>query len=129
VTTLVTGALDSDGWTSWTQVRDLIGDDDCLWVDLRGAHHGRAPRDRPIGTHLWAWRPGRWVRVRIDGDRVLATVLTEDAETGERVTCVPTEGVPWGADARAAQWSVPVQLLVTDGPAPITFAYLQPRPA
>ncbi|SDH47825.1 hypothetical protein [Pseudonocardia oroxyli] len=120
---LVAGTLSSAGWTTWASTLDLLGADSCLWTDLRGAHHGPAPAERPIGTHLWAWRPGRWVRVRIDGDRVLSTVLTEGlAEAGEPVTGEIADGVPWGADERAAAWHLPVVLLVTEGQAPLTFA-------
>lgn len=121
----IDGVLTCAGWSTWAAARTLIDGDACLWVDLRGAHHGPAPTQRPVGTHLWAWRPGRWVRVRIDGDRVLATVLTEGGGPGERVAGVVSEGVPWGDGGRAAPWSEPVTLLVTEGSSPLTFARVE----
>lgn len=120
------GGLTSTGWTGWAGVRAALGGDECLWVDLGGVHHGPAPARLPVGaTHLWSWRPDRWTRVRIDGDRALAAQLTAGvAAPGEPVTVRVTEGLPWGEHSRAAEWHHKLKLLVTEGPTPITFAQI-----
>lgn len=125
------GGLTSTRWTDWADVLDLLGADECLWVDLGGLHHGLAPARLPVGaTHLWSWRPGRWVRVRFDGDRVLATVLTADDNTqSETVTARITTGLPWGTHSRVAEWKREVTLVVTEGSAPITFVEVPPAPS
>lgn len=122
----VRGELDSTGWIDWAGVRAVLGQDMCLWVDLGGVHHGPVPVHLPVGaTHLWSWRPGRWARVRFDGDRALATLLTADvAARGEPVTVRVAEGQPWGRHSRAAKWDHKLTLLVTQGHAPITFAQI-----
>lgn len=126
----LTGGLTSTGWTDWTAVRAVLGQDECFWIDLGGAHQGSAPAQLPVGaTHLWSWRPDRWTRVRLDGDRVLATLLTAGGNTpGEAVTARATDGLPWGRHARAAEWERPVTLVVTEGAIPITFVEVHPPP-
>lgn len=127
----VAGELTSTGWIDdWAGVLDVLGEDECLWVDLGGVHHESAPERLPVGvTHLWSWRPGRWTRVRFDGDRVLATVLTAGSNTqGEAVTALLSDGLPWGRHSRAAEWERPVTLVVTEGGAPITFVEVRPAP-
>jgi len=130
--TPVTGWLDSRGWTDWADVLDLLGEDECLWVDVGGVHHECAPAQLPVGaTHLWSWRRDRWTRVRFDGDRVLATVLTAGGNTqGEKgvVTVLFSEGLPWERHSRATEWQHPVTLVMTEGSAPITFAEVRPAP-
>lgn len=120
---VVTGRLIRNGWTDWASVLDILGKDQCLWIDLGGLHHGPAPTQLPVGaTHLWSWRPSRWARVRLDGDRALAAVLTTDGNTqGEAVTVRTSDGLPWGQHSRAAEWNHKVTLMVTEGNAPITF--------
>ncbi|MGH4021255.1 MAG: hypothetical protein ACRDT0_18905 [Pseudonocardiaceae bacterium] len=127
---IVTGGLTSTGWTDWASVFTVLGEDECLWVDLGGLHHGSAPAELPVGaTHLWSWRRDRWARVRFDGDRVLATVLTEGSTTqGETVTARVSEGLPWGRHSRAAEWERKVTLVVTEGGAPITFVEVPTAP-
>ncbi|MGH8575133.1 MAG: hypothetical protein ACREX8_21565 [Gammaproteobacteria bacterium] len=127
----ITGQLTSTGWSDWASVRDVLDEDECFWIDLAGPHHGPAPPDLPVGaTHLWSWRPDRWVRVRVDGDRALATVLTIGAnQQGEAVTALVSEGLPWRQHSRAAEWEHPVTLVVTEGSAPITFVEVHPLPA
>lgn len=130
--TPVTGRLDSRGWTDWADVLDVLGEDECLWVDVGGVHHECAPAQLPVGaTHLWSWRRDRWTRVRFDGDRVLATVLTVGGNTqGEEgaVTVLFSAGLPWEGHSRAAEWQRPVTLVMTEGSAPITFAEVRPVP-
>ena len=125
---VVTGQLTSHGWTDWTSVLTVLDKDQCLWIDLGGLHHGPAPTRLPVGaTHLWSWRPNRWVRVRVDGDRALATVLTTGGNIpSEAVTARTSDGLPWGRHSRAAEWEHHVTLIVTEGNAPITFAEVRP---
>lgn len=121
------GELTSTGWIEWAGVLDVLGEDECLWVDLGGVHHGSAPARLPVGaTHLWSWRRDRWARVRFDGDRVLATVLT--AGNNSPVTARISDGLPWGRHSRAAEWERKVTLVVTEGTAPITFVEMHPAP-
>lgn len=117
-----TGALTSTGWVDWQHLTTLLGSDPCLWTDLGGLHYlTTVPPALPVGaTHLWAWRPGRWTRVRIDGDRALATFLTPDGP-GLAVAYTTTSGITWGADLRAAECHLEVTLAATEGPAAITF--------
>lgn len=126
MTEAVAGGLTSTGWTDWPRVRAVLGDDECLWVDLGGVHHGPAPAQLPVGaSHLWAWRPDRWARVRFDGDRAVATLLTSGTATrAEPVTVRTTDGLPWGHHPRAAEWEHKVTLMITEGPAPITFVQI-----
>ncbi|HEY6422837.1 MAG TPA: hypothetical protein VIY28_06235 [Pseudonocardiaceae bacterium] len=124
----VAGELTSTGWIDWAGVLAMLGKDQCLWVDLGGVHHGPTPARLPVGaTHLWSWRPDRWTRVRFDGDRALATVLTAGSNPqGEPVTARTSEGLPWGQHSRAAEWEHRVTLVVTEGSAPITFVKVPP---
>ncbi|MGH3942722.1 MAG: hypothetical protein ACRDTG_29695 [Pseudonocardiaceae bacterium] len=126
----VTGQLTRKGWTDWAGVLNVLGEDQCLWIDLGGLHHGPAPTQLPVGaTHLWSWRPNRWARVRFDGDRALATVLTTGGNPqGEAVTVRTSDGLPWGQYSRAAEWQHKVTLIVTEDNAPITFAEVHPTP-
>lgn len=126
----VTGRLTCTGWIDWVAVLDVLGEDECLWVDLGGVHHGAAPVGLPVGsTHLWSWRRDRWARVRFDGDRVLATVLVAGSNTqGDAVTARVSEGLPWGRYSRAAEWELPITLVVTEGATPITFVEARPAP-
>lgn len=122
--------LTSTGWIDWAGVRAELGEDECLWVDLGGVHPEPAPAQRPVGaTHLWSWRPDRWTRVRFDGDRVLASVLTAGSSSpSETVTARVSEGLPWGRHSRAAEWKRKVTLMVTEGATPITFVEVPPDP-
>lgn len=115
--------LAGTGWGHWTRVRELLAGCDCLWVDLFGAHHERAPDELPIGaTHLWGWDDSRWLRVRIDAGHATAAVLGTDATEGsESVTARRQPGLPWSAYGRTAPWHHPVTLLIVDTPVPITF--------
>ncbi|MGH3871371.1 MAG: hypothetical protein ACRDSR_07630 [Pseudonocardiaceae bacterium] len=126
----VEGELTSKGWIGWIDVLDVLGEDECLWVDLGGVHQGSAPAQLPVGTtHLWSWRHDRWTRVRFDGDRVLATVLTAHRNAqGKEVTARISDGLPWGRDSRAAEWERNVTLVVTEGPAPVTFVEMHSAP-
>lgn len=126
----LTGVLTSSGWTDWAEVLGMLGADECLWADLGGIHHGPAPVRLPVGaTHLWSWRPNRWIRVRLDGDRVLATVLTQGNGTPDKsVTARISAGVPWGRHSRTAEWDRRVTLVVTEGHTPITFVEIPHRP-
>ena len=130
----ISGALTTTDWTTWEDIRTQLGKDQCIWIDLTGAHHGPAPTHHPVATHLWSWRPHRWTRVRIDGHRVLAAVLTEHDTTNnsridrEYVTATTTKGIPWGRHQRAARWEEKVTLIVTGGAHPITFADISPIP-
>lgn len=118
--------LTSTGWTDWATIAELIGADQCLWADLGGLRHADAPRQLPIGaTHLWSWRPDRWLRIRIDSGKALATILTPDKPSGVpcmRVVMVETDGIPWRNHDRARECHLQVTLRRTEGAAPITFA-------
>lgn len=126
----VRGGLAGTGWIDWADVRTTLGDDECFWVDLGGAHYGPAPARQPVGTtHLWSWRPDRWTRVRFDGDRALATVLSAGGSRQDGdVTALVSDGLPWARHSRAAEWENPVTLVVTEGSAPITFVEVRPAP-
>jgi hypothetical protein len=124
----VAGKLTSTGWIEWAGVLDELGEDECLWVDLGGVHQGSAPAQLPVGaTHLWSWRRDRWTRLRFDGERVLATVLTAGSNSpAETVTARVSDGLPWGRHSRAAEWERNVTLVVTEGASPITFVEIPP---
>lgn len=124
------GGLTSTGWTDWATVRAELGEDECFWVDLGGAHQGSAPAQLPVGaTHLWSWRPERWARVRFDGDRVLATLLTAGNDPqGEAVTARISAGLPWERGSRAAEWGYKVTQMVIECSTPITFVEMHPAP-
>lgn len=125
------GELTSTGWIDWVAALDVLGEDECLWVDLGGVHHGSAPERLPVGaTHLWSWGRDRWTRARFDGDRILATVLTAGSNTpGVAVTARISGGEPWGRHSRAAEWERKVTLVVTEGAAPITFVEMHSAPS
>jgi hypothetical protein len=124
------GTLATTGWTDWPTIRDLIGSDPCLWTDLGDPHDGApAPDELPIGaTHLWSWRTDRWIRVRFDAGKALATILTLDPEptVGIAVTYTRTEGIAWRNHERARRCDLHVTLIRTEGPAPITFTEVHP---
>ena len=87
------GTLVSTGWVGWSSIVDLVGDDLCLWTDLGGLHSlVPLPSSLPVGaTHLWAWRPGRWTRVRLDGGRALATAGAPSANAMLRAATRPSD--------------------------------------
>jgi hypothetical protein len=118
------GTLTSTGWVHWDQITALLAGDKCLWTDLGGLHGvADVPPALPVGaTHLWAWRTDRWIRVRIDSGRALATTLSPDtAASGVLVTFTKPQGIAWERHERAAECRLSVTLIRTEGPAPITF--------
>lgn len=116
------GQLTSTGWVQWPHIAALIGDDRCLWTDLGGLHAGSdCPAALPVGTtHLWAWRPDRWVRVRVDAGRAQATTLSTGGP-GDPVTFAKSDGIAWEGHERATECHLSVTLIRTEGRAPITF--------
>lgn len=118
------GTLTTTGWTDWPAIRDLIGEDLCLWTDLGDPHDAvPPPAEFPVGaTHLWSWRSDRWIRVRLDAGRAIATVLhSGQRPDGQRVTYTATDGIAWGTHERARCCNLRVRLLRTEGAASITF--------
>lgn len=118
------GTLTGTGWVEWTDIAALLDGDPCLWTDLGGLHRLEpAPAALPVGaTHLWSWRRDRWVRVRLESGRVLATILIPGAtEGGTPVTYTTPDGIAWKRHERAAECLLTLQLAQTQGPAPLTF--------
>ncbi len=117
------------GRLAWAEVTALIGGQPCAWADLDGFHVGPAPPQPPAYTHLWAWSPRRWVRVRIDGQTGIAGVLSLDPP-GEPVDVHAQHGHLWRPveDQRIPPLPAVVQqrswtLLVVAGLAPVTFVH------
>lgn len=72
------GWLQGTGWVTWEEVREIVGDAQCVWSDLEGVHVREVPDVPPLATHLWAWDAQAWYRVRIDdGEAVVATLRTD----------------------------------------------------
>ncbi|MDV6011654.1 hypothetical protein [Haloechinothrix sp. LS1_15] len=57
----------AEGWTA-------------AWADVEGFHFTVLPERMPVTTHLWAWKPDRWLRVRIDGQHWWASLLVHGTD-------------------------------------------------
>ncbi|SNR87918.1 hypothetical protein SAMN06265360_1277 [Haloechinothrix alba] len=82
----------------WDELRTLTDGWTVAWADVAGFHFTRMPAGLPQTTHLWAWAPGSYLRVRVDGRHWWAALLTEGEEqpVGEWSTesCDTVEVVP-----------------------------------
>lgn len=61
------------------------------WADLTGFHVDDVPAAAPQTSHLWAWSPGNWLRVRIDQPNWWAALLTTDPSAADPDLWVTTE--------------------------------------
>jgi hypothetical protein len=64
------------GRVPWHKVVRLLDGATCVWQDLDGLHHGPAPGQPPLATHVWAWNEKSAWRFRVDGDSCIGAALT-----------------------------------------------------
>ena len=58
-------------WESWDDLIEAATGLTWHWTDLSGARlQPGLPERPPAATHLWGWAPGRFVRLRLDTQRV-----------------------------------------------------------
>ncbi|GAA4415692.1 hypothetical protein GCM10023148_12230 [Actinokineospora soli] len=63
--------------TTWTTLHTITPHWHTAWADPAGFHHTtHLPTTPPTTTHLWAWAPHHWLRVRIDHHHWWAALLT-----------------------------------------------------
>lgn len=67
--------LAAHGRHPWPEISALLTGCTCAWADVDGFHAGPPPAEPPLATHLWAWGPGRLLRVRVDGSDGIAAEL------------------------------------------------------
>lgn len=64
---------------AWPDLVDAVGATTAAWADLGGFHVVPPPEQIPDAvTHLWMWQPTLWVRVRVDGGRWVAGILSTE---------------------------------------------------
>jgi hypothetical protein len=67
--------------TDWVALGEALPDVTAAWADLDGFHISSLPPTAPLSTHLWAWAPGLWLRVRLDQPHWWAALLRASAPT------------------------------------------------
>ena len=91
-----TAWLTGHGRHPWAEIASLITGCTCAWADIDGFHAGPPPAGPPLATHLWAWGPGRLLRIRIDGsDGIAAELHLSDPGHGEPVRVTEREAASW----------------------------------
>jgi hypothetical protein len=66
----------------WPTLRAALPAVTAAWADLTGFHiTENLPAAAPIATHLWAWAPHHWLRVRLDHRHWWAALLCEVSAT------------------------------------------------
>lgn len=97
---------------NWRELLELDHGWTASWADHRGYHEEPLPSDMPRTTHLWAWAPHTWLRVRIDGDHWWAALLTEGEPSAHHLWPQPDPTPPpritpftnWGHARNAKQY-------------------------
>lgn len=117
------------GWVPWARARAEFARMTCAWADLDGWHIAAAPDNPPLTTHLWAWSPGRWARVRMDGESGVVGLLSYGREGDEQVEVRLRGARPWGTGAlripaTSDRWlDTGFTLLDVAGLCPVTFVH------
>ncbi|MDI2029510.1 hypothetical protein QFW96_12845 [Saccharopolyspora sp. TS4A08] len=60
----------------WRDLVTITSGCTAAWADNNGFHQEPFPEDPPATSHLWGWRAGTWLRVRLDTPHWWAAVLT-----------------------------------------------------
>jgi hypothetical protein len=110
----------------WPTLRAALPALTAAWADLTGFHIAEdLPAVPPTGTHLWAWAPHHWLRVRLDHDHWWAALLSGPStterthllwSTRDTVTDVHTDPIehwPPGAGEVAQRRLTPTDALTT----------------
>ncbi|SDO90673.1 hypothetical protein SAMN04487905_10192 [Actinopolyspora xinjiangensis] len=84
--------LDDDGWA---ELHRMTEDWTAAWSDNNGFHLETMPERAPVSTQLWAWTPGKWLRVRLDPPHWWAALLCCGAEQDDGDDLVEE---PWTTD-------------------------------
>lgn len=72
----MTHSLHTWGWVGWDELRAIAEPFHLVWADLDGWHDGEVLPESPAATtHVWGWMDNAMLRVRVDGDRALPTLL------------------------------------------------------
>ncbi len=91
-----TAWLTAHGRRPWADISSLLTGCTCTWADLDGFHAGPPPAEAPLATHLWAWSPGRLLRIRVDGsDGITAELHLTDPGQGEPVQVTERDTAAW----------------------------------
>ena len=61
---------------TWDRLHEITREWTAAWAGVDGFHINRLPDQPPVTTHLWAWAPNTWLRVRIDGPHWWGALLT-----------------------------------------------------
>jgi hypothetical protein len=72
----MTWTLHGFGSLPWAEVQAVCAGMTCAWADYDGFQEGDCPTQRPPYSHVWGWSPGRFVRVRVDGEQGVVGLLT-----------------------------------------------------
>lgn len=104
-TMLGTGRRTADDWAALVAALPAMT---AAWADLAGFHIDVVPATAPPTSHLWAWSPGTWLRVRVDQPFWWAALLTTRpgianhdlwVTTEEPLTVDQREVIHWPPDA------------------------------
>lgn len=69
----------------WSELLAVADSWTASWADHLGFHEEPLPAESPRTTHLWAWAPHHWLRVRIDHDHWWAALLVEGEPRQDRL--------------------------------------------
>ena len=87
-TMLGTGRRTANDWAALvTALPTMIA----AWADPTGFHIDVVPASAPPSSHLWAWSPGTWLRVRVDQPHWWAALLTTEPHNADHDLWVTTE--------------------------------------
>ncbi|GAB1512566.1 hypothetical protein [Actinophytocola sp. KF-1] len=87
-TMLGTGRRDVANWPALVAALPTMT---AAWADLTGFHLDDLPAATPPASHLWAWSPGTWLRVRIDQPNWWAALLIPEPSDADPDLWATTE--------------------------------------
>lgn len=136
-----TGALIGCGRVGWPRVTRMLTGSQAAWAGCDGFRFGTPPESAPRYSHMRAWAEDWLARIRLDGRRVVAGVLS----LGGRPAGLPPgqwRGEAGFREVRSQAWPSagkrvgplrpevagwPADLCLVTGGQPVTFVRIRPR--
>jgi hypothetical protein len=80
---------------AWKYLVTSLPEVTAAWADLTGFHvTDGLPDTPPLATHLWAWRTGTWLRLRLDHPHWWGALLTNTDVQPASPWIITRESVP-----------------------------------